>query len=447
MINSDIRTFTYPDGNIQRVQCVRFDDWRDLDFLIPKYSEDAFQGIVALYRDFFMPRLSLIEGRVVLFRVPDDLELPDSFMSVADETFYDRTAAVTAMFRKNVSFKRRKLSFSDQNTERIYRQLKQRGCLYEMDGKLSKIRFLPVGNTMGYLSQNEENARLKVNASFFLFDRLDCASVYDRIGTAFGLCVKDGKILLPSMFDREVLMVDKEGRVSVSHIPLKQIVTEIDGTRYQDGINCRFYSRPQREKTTAGICDIIVEGNHVVGIRKGGKTLIPCGGFVIQTDQMIEKINDTEVKFYSLEDILFAIQVGNSVIINGKKTKRFISPFYHFLNPREIVYPPAMYPLNYKKDRAPRIVLGADKDNRPVLVWLEGAGKFGHVKGEESCGASMSETADICEELSLHNAIHLDGGGSAQLLINNRRQLKISDRDPNDFSEKERAVAMGLCIR
>ena len=447
MINSDIRTFTYPDGNIQRVQCVRFDDWRDLDFLIPKYSEDAFQGIVALYRDFFMLRLSLIEGRVVLFRVPDDLELPDSFMSVADETFYDRTAAVTAMFRKNVSFKRRKLSFSDQDTERIYRQLKQRGCLYEMDGKLSKIRFLPVGNTMGYLSQNEENARLKVNASFFLFDRLDCASVYDRIGTAFGLCVKDGKILLPSMLDREVLMVDKEGRVSGSHIPLKQIVTEIDGTRYQDGINCRFYSRPQREKTTAGICDIIVEGNHVVGIRKGGKTLIPCGGFVIQTNQMIEKINDTKVKFHGLEDILFAVQVGNSVIVNGNKTKRFISPFYRFPNPHETVYPPAMYPLNYKKDRAPRIVLGADKDNRPVLVWLEGAGKFGHVKGEGSCGASMSETADICEELSLHNAIHLDGGGSAQILINNQKQLKISDRDPNDFSEKERAVAMGLCIR
>lgn len=447
MINSDIRTFTYPDGNIQRVQCVRFDDWRDLDFLIPKYSEDAFQGIVALYRDFFMPRLSLIEGRVVLFRVPDDLELPDSFMSNADESFYDRTAAVAAMFRKNVSFKRRKLSFSDQDTERIYQELRQRGCLCELDGKLSKIRFLPVGNTMGYLSQNEENARLKVNASFFLFDRLDCASVYDRIGTAFGLCVKDGKILLPPMFDREALTINKEGSVSVSRIPLKQIVTEIDGTRYQDGVNCRFYSRPQREKTPAGICDIIIEGNRVVGIRKGGKTIIPCGGFVIQTDQMIEKIEDTDVKFHGLEDILFAIQVGNSVIINGKKMKRFTSPFYRFPNPHEIVYPPAMYPLNYKKDRAPRIVLGADKDDKPVLVWLEGAGKFGHVKGEGSCGASMSETADICEELGIHNAIHLDGGGSAQILINNQKQLKISDRDPNDFSEKERAVAMGLCIR
>ena len=100
MIDSDFRTYTYPDGNIQRIECVRFDGWKDLDFLIPEQSREAFQGVVSLYRDFFMPRLSLIEGRVVLFRVPDDLKLPESFMNGADELFYDRTAAVTAMFRK-----------------------------------------------------------------------------------------------------------------------------------------------------------------------------------------------------------------------------------------------------------------------------------------------------------------------------------------------------------
>lgn len=447
MIRSDLRTFTYPDGNIQRVQCVRFDDWKDLDFLIPEYSQESFQGILALYRDFFMPKLSLIEGRVVLFRIPENMKIPVSFMNVDGETFYDRTAAVTAMFRKNVSFKRKRLSFSDKDTEDIYQQLKQKNCLYELDGKRSLIRFLPVGNTMGYLSQNLTDAKLKVNSSFFLFDRLDCASVYDRIGTAFGLCVKNGKILLPPLFDREVLMVDKEGKVSVSHVPLKQIVAEIDGTEYQDDVNCRFYSRPQRKNTPAGVCDIVVEGNHVVSIRKGGKTLIPCGGFVIQTEQMIERIQDSEVRFHGLEDILFAIQVGNSVIVNGKKTDRFISPFYRFPNPHETVYPPAMYPLNYKKDRAPRIVLGADKNDKPVLIWLEGAGKFGHVKGEGSCGASMSETADICKELGIYNAIHLDGGGSAQILTDQQRQLKISDRDPHDFSEKERAVAMGLYVK
>ena len=447
MIDSSIRTLTYPDGNIQRVQYVRFDDWKDLDFLIPEPSEDAFQGVVSLYRDFFMPRLSLIEGRVVLFKVPEDLKLPDSFLSSDDETFYDRTAAVTAMFRKGVSFKRKKLSFVDKDVEDIYYQLKQKDCLYELDGKRTTIRFLPIGNTMGYLSQNRTDAKLKVNSSFFLFDRLDCASVYDRIGTPFGLCVKEGKILLPPMFDREVLVVDREGEVSVSRISLKQIAAEVDGTEYRDGVNCRFYTRPERKMTPAGVCDIVIEGDRVVSIRKGGKTQIPAGGFVIQTSQPIDQIEDPQVKFHGLKDIRFAVQVGNSVIINGKKTERFISPFYRFLNPQEISFPPAMYPLNYKKDRAPRIILGADRDNRPILIWLEGAGKFGHEKGVGSCGASMSETADICEELGLCNAIHLDGGGSAQILIDNQRQLKISDRDPRDFSEKERAVAMGLYLK
>ncbi len=447
MINSDIRTYTYPDGNIQRVQCVHFDSWKDLDFLIPEHSREAFQGVVALYRDFFMPRLSLIEGRVVLFRVPDDFKLPGSFMNDADELFYDRTAAVTAMFRKNVFYKKGRMSFSDRDTEDVYRRLKQRGCLEELDGKLSKIRFLPVGDTMGHLSQSRKDARLKTNSSFFLFDRLDCDSVYDRIGTAFGLCVKNGKILLPPMFDREVLMVDREGKVSISSVPLKRIVVEIDGTEYRDGMDCLFYSRPQNKVTPAGVCDIVVEGSRAVAIRKGGKTTVPCGGFVIQTKRMIDKISDTEVRFHGLEDVPFAIQVGNSVIINGKETNRFISPFYRFLNPFEIAYPPAMYPLNYRKDRAPRIVLGADKDDKPMLVWLEGAGKFGHEKGKESCGASLSETADICKEIGLYNAVHLDGGGSAQILIDNQRQLKISDRDPDDFSEKERAVAMGLYLK
>ena len=447
MYSSKITTVSYADGNIQRVQTVCFKDWKDLDFLLPEYDERSFAGVVSLYRDFFMPRLSMIEGRVVLYRIPDDLKIPEVFFHQEGEIFYDRTAAVTAMFHKHVSFRNRKLSFSDKDVESIYDRLKLAGCLYELDGKRSTIRFLPVGDTMGYLSGNQTDAGTKVNASFFLFDRLDCPSVYDRIGIPFGLCVKDGKILYPPLYDREVLTVNRNGEVRVSHISLKDIPVCIDGTVYQDGMNCRFYTRPHRQITPAGVCDIVIEGRHVVGIRPGGKTVIPAGGFVIQCGEMVRNIADTEIGYRGLEDLLFAIQAGNSVMINGKKTDRFLSPFYHFLRPWEISYPPAMYPLNYRKDRAPRIVLGADKNNRPVLVWLEGAGKFGHVKGGGSCGASLAETADICAELGLYNAVHLDGGGSAQILLDNHRQLKISDRDPEDYSEKERAIAMGLYLK
>ena len=44
------------------------------------------------------------------------------------------------------------------------------------------------------------------------------------------------------------------------------------------------------------------------------------------------------------------------------------------------------------------------------------------------------------------NAVNLDGGGSAQILLHNLRSLKISDR-AEDGTETERPVPMGLVIR
>jgi exopolysaccharide biosynthesis protein len=54
--------------------------------------------------------------------------------------------------------------------------------------------------------------------------------------------------------------------------------------------------------------------------------------------------------------------------------------------------------------------------------------------------------ARICAELGMVNGVNLDGGGSAQILVNNKRSLMISDRN-TDFTESERPVPMGLIIR
>ena len=91
-------------------------------------------------------------------------------------------------------------------------------------------------------------------------------------------------------------------------------------------------------------------------------------------------------------------------------------------------------------------MLGADSADMPVLLWFEGAGKFGYEAGKDSSGVSLSEAADICADLGIRNGVHLDGGGSAQILIGNSRELLISDRDPSDLSEQERAVSMGLFV-
>ncbi|MCR5585509.1 MAG: phosphodiester glycosidase family protein, partial [Lachnospiraceae bacterium] len=150
------------------------------------------------------------------------------------------------------------------------------------------------------------------------------------------------------------------------------------------------------------------------------------------------------VKYEGMEDIKFAVSAGNSAIVNGKQTLGFKSGFYNIKKPWKVKFPPSLYPLDYDRDRAPRMAIGALKDGRLVLLWAEGKGKFFYEKGADSCGASLKEMAEICEKMGIYNAVNLDGGGSAQILFDGKRKLMISDRNKEDNKEAERAVPLGL---
>ena len=102
--------------------------------------------------------------------------------------------------------------------------------------------------------------------------------------------------------------------------------------------------------------------------------------------------------------------------------------------------------MDFSRARAARIALGADTNGKPVLLWAEGAAKFGYVPGKGSCGASLSEMAAFCADVGMVNAVNLDGGGSAQILLRNQRSLEISDRNL-DFSQSERPVPNALIVK
>ena len=103
--------------------------------------------------------------------------------------------------------------------------------------------------------------------------------------------------------------------------------------------------------------------------------------------------------------------------------------------------------MDFKGGRAARIALGADRNGKPMLLWAEGAGKLRYTPGVDSCGASLSEMAEICASVGMVNAVNLDGGGSAQILMNNKRVLRISDRNKADNSDAERLIPLGLMVR
>lgn len=446
-MKSEIRTFCYDDGSIQRVQVVNFEDFGSLKFIRPAYDPVSFDRLCSLFRDFMIRKYAAIFGKVVIFRLPDDGSVPFEMKGTQYGDLYDPLAAVTMHFRRSVHSRCRKLVFSDDAVKSYFHSLEASGDLVVVEGRRDSVCFLPFGKGMGFLSNAAGSCDLAFNCSFFVMDMFDCATVFDRVGVPVGLAVQNGEVMNPPQFGREAFLVGSDGVPLIGRIDLRELVVTIDGREYHHGQNCRFHTRPERRRTPKGKTDIIVVDNRVVAVNPKGGSPIPSGGFVIQCNDPVGEISDVKVTYKGLSHVKFGLQVGNSAVVDAKPTDRFLSPFYRFWNVFSVSYPPCMYPLDYEKARAPRIVLGSDACQKPMVLWFEGAGKFGYEKGKGSCGASLSECAKIAKNLGMVNGVHLDGGGSAQILWKGRRSLALSDRRADDFSQVERAIPLGLEIR
>ena len=446
MIQSAIYTKSYSNHEIQHIQCVTAENWNDLFFLQPQTSDDAFDQVVQLYRDYIVPRYGKLLRTFLLFHLPTqtDFNLSHQYGLIH---YYQTEALLSDCFRARIHYGNHRLLIDDALTESIFASLNDAGCTAVVPGSLPGLSILPVANTLGFLSRQRPAPKLCVNASFFTMNPLDITSPFDQIGTTFGLCVKDGIILYPPLFNREAFLLHNDGSITIQPLSLTAITVEIDGIQYRHGENAVFYSRPACTHTPKGGFDLVISGNRLSAVAEGGRTPVPSSGFIIHTSARPSLSEHPIVSFHGLEDIQFGIQCGNSAIIQGVKTDDFRSSFHDIRKPWIHLYPPTFYPMHFAKDRAPRILFGADQQSKPMILWLEGAGKYGYAPGKESCGATLKEAADIAAEFGMVNGIHLDGGGSAQILRNGTRELLVSDRDPTTFQEVERAVSMAIQIQ
>lgn len=446
-MQSEIRTFSYPNSEIQCVQILRWDSWAQLDFLTPDPTPEALDRFADIYRNYLVPAAPWLFGHMVMFRLPDNFvpELPATTEKYG--TVASPLTAVTAILQTGVSIQSDKPVFRSALAKQLWLALEKQNCIRIVSGKLPTTKIIPVANTCGYLSEAATDASLRVNASFFIMDCFDCASVYDHVGTPFGLCVKDGEVIRPPLYNREALLVMRNGAVQIRHMDVSDLEIEINGRIFHHGENASIYSRPQRtdspgkEKT-----HIAVTGSQVAAV-SGHPIPIPASGFVLCPHEDVEIPAGATVVYHGLEDVCFGIQVGNSILKEGTRTERFLSRFYNIRHLEPVPFPPSLYPMNFGKARAARIALGADAEGKPVLLWAEGAAKIGYEPGQGSCGASLKEMSDICERVGMKNAVNLDGGGSAQLLLGSQKSLQISDRNAQTLAESERPIPLGLVIR
>lgn len=462
-MKSEVKEYIRPDGAIQRVQVVRFDDWSQLDFLQLEHHEGALECFCDIYRNYLVPAAPWIFRSMIMFQLPKDLEVD---FPMDEGTKYGQVSnpltVAAIMLQNGVKLKKGRPFFKNDQAKELWQKLEGQGCIRVVCGKMPGTKVIPVGKLCGYLSEQETKAQMKVNASFFIMDPIDCASIYDEVGTILGLCVKEGMVLNPPLYGREAFLVKTDGSITIRELDVKDLRIEINGTVYAHDKNASIYTRPKRSVTPNDKrTKFVIIGNRVAAVKHGGSVSIPASGFVLCVeDKSTEDRNDASketqagvieagmpVVYHGLEDVSFGIQVGNSIIREGKRTEQFISKFYNIRKLERVPFPPSLYPMDYENGRAARIALGADAEGKPMIFWAEGAGKLSYIKGEDSTGASLREMTEIAENIGMVNGVNLDGGGSAQILINNRRTLKISDRKKTDNSEAERLVPLGLVVR
>ena len=445
-MKSEIKIFPYDNGEIQRVHLVRPESWSELELLQPQWSDKAVDCFYKIYKQFLVPAAPWVFGNIVLFRLPEGVTVPYGYHSGTYGSVADDLTAAAICLRKGIFLMGKKVIFLNQQARQFWQELKDRDCIRIVRGKLPITTVIPIGREAGFMTENEPDAAMKVNGSFFIMDPFDCATPYDHIGANFGLFVKDGIVEQPPMYEREALIVKKDGSVTIGQPDIRQMSVTIGDKTYIHGKNARFYTRPAYPFSPLGRGkSLVIIGRRVAAVC-GGSAAVPGCGFVIKSTDCCDVKAGDIVTYGGMEDVAFGIQVGNSIIRDGLKTEGFISRFYNIRGISRIAFPPSLYPLDYNGARAARIAIGADGEGKPMILWAEGAAKLGHTAGVDSCGASLADMARICAELGMVNGVNLDGGGSAQLLVNNQRSLMISDRN-TDFTESERPIPMGLIVR
>ena len=450
MIESRIDTVRYENGEMQRFQVVTGYAWNDLEFVQPPFSKEGFDELCRLYKIFVIPKHHEMYGAVLAFHIPYDMDSPFSG-DTEEGVVFDRQLAAAIGLRKLVKEGKIRrngdsLSVDDKAAKAFLDELEKRNWISIAYGDLADVvSILPVGEDLGYMSQVSPRPSFICNAHFFLMDVFDSDSPYDLFGTPYGMTVRNGIMIQPPINGREALVVDMDGNVKITRPDIRTISMQIQGKTFTHGKNCTIYGRPETRQTPKeeGL-DLVIVGDEVMAFHKGGETFVPGGGFVLHTTEDLLP-EPSPVVYLGCENCLFAIQVGSSVVKDGKLMKGFESPFYNIYKD-SIAFPPTLYPLDYAKDRAPRMAICSDKDGDPVLIWAEGCSKLFYQFGKESCGASLLELGNFCKSIGLVNALNLDGGGSSEMFLDGELLMHVSDRHA-DNSDAERPVPMGLMIR
>ncbi|MGM0602815.1 MAG: phosphodiester glycosidase family protein [Bacillota bacterium] len=279
---------------------------------------------------------------------------------------------------------------------------------------------------------SEKGALAGVNGGYFHYS-----------GRPLGLLYLDGELISEPINSRTAVLFNRDGEASISQVEWEGNAVFDDGRKIKlSGINrdpqsgeavvYNKYYNDRLPPLKKDMLDIVVRKDEIIGIGRaeGSKNPIPPDGFVLRMDK----------KFVGLDAVLYNI-IGTNVKLEHKFSPEFEkNNIIHALagGPQllkggkvEITGVEEKFQNDILLGRAPRTALGINSENQLILVTVDGR------QPDFSIGMTLDEMAELLRWLGAEDAMNLDGGGSARMVI---RGFTM-----NNPSEK-RLISNGLLI-
>jgi exopolysaccharide biosynthesis protein len=243
-------------------------------------------------------------------------------------------------------------------------------------------------------------------------------------GRPLGLLYIDGELVSEPLYQRSSLLIDQNNNISFAQVDWQgelliesaELKIDIDGVnrkaKKEEIIVFNYFYGPRMSALDKDHYDIVVRDNRVLGIesKAGVQTAIPPDGFIIRfsAHRLDIKNNISELKDEKItlnynfspnltkKNIIHAVGGGPRLLREGRID----------INGQE---------ENFQNDildgRSPRTAVALTEDNHLLLLTVDGR------QSDLSVGISLEELAQTLKDLGAVEAINLDGGGSARMVI------------------------------
>ncbi len=254
-------------------------------------------------------------------------------------------------------------------------------------------------------------------------------------GRPLGLLYLDGQLVSEPLYNRTSLMIDENGNVDFKQVDWQgslqinpgNVKIKLDGVNRNaaagEAVLYNSYYGREMPALKDKYYDIVIRSGEILGVenKEGSKTVIPPDGYVIRVESAKENIlslipelkgKDAEVKMQFTPDfeelnISYAVGGGPRLLKNGELN----------ITGKEEKFQPDVL-----EHRSPRTALGLTADNHLIMLTVDGR------QVESSVGMSLEELALMLKELGAEEAMNLDGGGSARMVIRGFTVNKPSEK-------------------